>query len=297
VSGGAAGASAAAAETAPQPLGESLLGQAKLEFKFRRENTQVLTVFFADIAGSTERSTTAQMSSFLQLIKAFEDIVSSSLAANRGTIVKKYGDGILAVFKHPLNAVIAALAVQSRIAEYNAMRVEQEKFHVRIGLNTGPVIRKDNDIFGEVVNVASRMQSAATPGDVLLPQSTFEEVKDYVRCTELGRIQVKGIKEAMTAYSPQEVTVDLSRFQADGAPAKAGPEATGASLEKLKESFFVPTFGIPEEAAAKRSLAGFLREVFTEISRAVEDLASDYHEEYVFKEYLQRKWNDLLSKL
>jgi hypothetical protein len=211
--------------------------------------------------------------------------------------VKKMGDGILAVFKHPLNAVIASLAVQSEVTRYNAMRLEQEKFQVRIGLNTGPVIRKDNDVFGEVVNVASRMQSTAAAGEIQISQSTFDEVKDYVRCTELGRIQVKGIKDGIVAYSPQEVTVDLSRFRADGAAAKAGPEATGASMEKLKESLFVPTFHVPEEMAGKRPLAGFLRDVFTEISRAVEDLASDYREEYVFKEYLQRKWNDLLGKL
>ena len=193
-----------------------MLSQAKLEFKFRRENTQVLTVFFIDIAGYTERSSTVDMSSLMKLIKAFEEIVGTSIAEHRGSIVKKMGDGILAVFKHPLNATMAALEVQKKIGDYSSMRVEQEKFQARIGLNTGQVIRKDNDIFGEVVNVASRMQSAATPGDVLLTEATFQEIRDYVRCTELGKIQVKGIKEAITAYSPEEVTVDMAKLAESG---------------------------------------------------------------------------------
>jgi class 3 adenylate cyclase/HEAT repeat protein len=274
------------------PVG-STLGQAKLEFKFKRENTQVLTVFFIDIAGYTEKSSTIDMSSLLKLIKAFEDIVIGTISANRGTIVKKMGDGILAVFKHPLNATVAAMTVQQKIQEYGSMRVEQEKFQVRIGLNTGPVIRKDNDIFGEVVNVASRMQSAGSPGDVLLTESTFEEIRDYVRCTKLGGIMVKGIKEAITAYSPEEITVDLAKVQQAGETEQKGA-LRDSSLEKLKETIFVPNFQAP---AGKGEVAGLLKVTFGEISRAIEDIASDYHEEYVFKKYLQEKWNQIVEKL
>lgn len=271
----------------------SSLGQAKLEFKFKRENTQVLTVFFIDIAGYTEKSTTIDMSSLLKLIKAFEDIVIGTISANRGTIVKKMGDGILAVFKHPLNATVAAMSVQQKIHEYGAMRVEQEKFQVRIGLNTGPVIRKDNDIFGEVVNVASRMQSAGSPGDVLLTESTFEEIRDYVRCTKLGGIMVKGIKEAITAYSPEEITVDLAKLQEAGASTEKGA-LRESTLEKLKETIFVPNFQAPP---GKGEVAALLKATFGEISRAIEDIASDYHEEYVFKKYLQEKWNQIIERL
>jgi class 3 adenylate cyclase len=284
-----------AAPHAPQPQADSLLGQAKLEFVFKRENTQELTVFFIDIAGYTEKSTTIDMSSLLNLIKTFEDTVSSAIAVNRGSIVKKMGDGILAVFKHPLNAVIAAMAVQQKIAEHNSMRVEREKFRTRIGLNTGKVIRKDNDIFGEVVNVAARMQSAATPGDILLTQATFEDIKKFVRCTELGRIQVKGIKEAITAYSPEEVLVDLAKIGSEDAEASSRA-VSDDSMEKLKESIFSPDFKIPPGAADAGNLAEFIQGFFTDISRAIEELAMDYHEEFVFKKYLQRKWNEFLAK-
>ncbi|HEY9595603.1 MAG TPA: adenylate/guanylate cyclase domain-containing protein [Spirochaetia bacterium] len=287
----------AEAVAAALPQTESALDQAKLEFKFRRENTQVLTVFFIDIAGYTEKSSKIDMSSLLKLIKTFEDIVTAEIEANRGSIVKKMGDGILAVFKHPLNATVAALSIQQKIHDYSAVRVEQEKFQTRIGLNTGPVIRRENDIFGEVVNVASRMQSAATPGDVLLTEATFKEISDYVRCTELGRIQVKGIKEGVVAYSPEEVTVDLSKLKEAPGQASSAPGALrDSSLEKLKQSMFVPDFSIPPETGA-RETAGFFKSLFSDLTRAVEDIASDYHDEYEFKRYLQAKWNSLMGKL
>ncbi len=62
-------------------------------------------------------------------------------------------------------------------------------------------------------------------------------------------------------------------------------------------AYLVPDFESPVETAEKHPLAGFLQEIFADISRAVEDLATDYHVEYVFKEYLQRRWNDLMGKL
>jgi class 3 adenylate cyclase len=279
---------ASSREEAPPVETESALGQAKLEFKFRRESTQNLTVFFIDIAGYTEKSTTVPMSSLLKLIKAFEDIVTSSIDDCQGRIVKKMGDGILAYFKSPVGAVVAALTVQRKIQEYSAMRVEQEKFQARIGLNTGAVIRKGKDIFGEVVNVASRMQSAATPGDILLTEATYSEVKEYVRCTELGRIQVKGIKEAIPAYSPEELIAD---------PTKLMDSREEPGLQRLKESIFVPSFTIPADKAGSGTLPPLLKAVFSEISRAIEELAADYHDEYEFKKYLQEKWNALMDAL
>jgi class 3 adenylate cyclase len=288
----------AAPETQAVPETESILGQGKLEFKFKRENTQVLTVFFIDIYGSTEISSKVDASSYLRLIKAFEDIVTSTIAANRGTIVKKMGDGILAHFKLALNATVAALTVQQKIREYSAMRLEQEKFQARVGLNTGPVIKKDKDIFGETVNVAARMQSAATPGDVMLTEATFKEIRDYVRCTQLGRIEAKGIKDGVVAYKPEEIIVDIEKIMhtSTGDAAEKGA-LRDASLEKLKESMFVPNFQLPNDKSGSSEMPALLKGIFSEISRAVEDIADDYHDEYVFKKYLQEKWNRLMESL
>ena len=119
-----------------------------------------------------------------------------------------------------------------------------------------------------------------------------------MRCTELGKIQVKGIKDAITAYSPEEVTVDLSKLAETGAgPGKEKGGLRDSSLEKLKESIFNPTFTIPPDKGAAGEIPGLLKGIFSEISRAIEEIASDYHEEYAFKQYLQEKWNTLMRSL
>ncbi|HVO37943.1 MAG TPA: adenylate/guanylate cyclase domain-containing protein, partial [Spirochaetia bacterium] len=276
---------------------ESTFDQAKLQYKFRRENTQTLTVFFIDIAGYTEKSTAIDPSALMKLIRAFEEIVTTTITGSRGTVVKKMGDGILAVFKHPLNAVVAALAVQQKIHDYSAMRVEQEKFQARIGLNTGPVIRRDNDIFGEHVNIASRMQNKASSGEVILTEATYSEIRDYVRCTSLGKIEVKGIKDPVMAYTAKEVTVDLSRTAEEGEATMDDKKHHDASLQRLKEAMFVPRFQIPADKGERSALAGELKEVFSELSRLVEDFASDYHQDYDYKKFLQEKWNALVARL
>lgn len=282
-------------EPAAAPLApvESSLGQGKIEFKFKREHTQELTVLFVDIADSTEKSTRLDMSILIKIIKAFEEIVTSTIAANRGSIVKKMGDGILAVFKTPYTATIAALEIQKKIRDYSAVRVEQEKFEARVGLNTGPVIRRDNDIFGETVNVASRMQSVAGKGDVVLTQGTFEEVHEYVRCTSMGKVNAKGIKDPIMAYVAKEVTKNPSDILKNA----EGADARDASLEKLKESMFVPSFQAPPEKKEQAELVSQLESVFSDLTRFVEELAPDYRLEYDFKKYLQDRWNALLDNL
>jgi class 3 adenylate cyclase len=267
---------------------ESTLGQAKLEFKLRRESTQILTVFFIDIVDYTGKSTGLQPTDMMKVIKAFEDIVGAAIDEYQGRIVKKMGDGILAYFKSPVAAAVAALSVQKKLAEYSALKVGLEKIQARIGLNTGSVIRKGKDIFGPVVNVAARMQSKAGNGEIYMTDATYQKSHDYVRCTELGPIEVKGIESLITAYQAQELIAD---------PAKIVDDSAEPGLQRLKESIFVPNFKIPAGAAAENRIPSLLKDIFTEISRAIEELAADYQDEYEFKKYLQEKWNALMGNM
>ncbi len=293
VPGGPVQSQSAAATLVPTAPMETSLNQGKVEFKFKREHMKEMTVFFIDIAGYTEKSTTVDNSTLITIIRAFEEIVTTTVTGYFGAVVKKMGDGILAVFGSPVNAVKAALEVQRKIHEYSSMRVEQEKFQARIGLNTGKVIRRENDIFGEVVNVASRMQGVAQKGEVVLTQSTFEEIKDIVACDGGGKVQVKGIKDPIMAYYARGIKADLGRA-AQQAPGKEGRDA---SLQKLEESTFVPRFDAPAGLRDKGALVSQLKSVFSDLSKLLEDAAEDYHEAYAFKKFLQDRWNNLVKGL
>jgi class 3 adenylate cyclase len=277
------------ATAAPEATDSGMIGHAKMEFKFRRENAQVLTVLFTDVVGYTERSSRSDSTSLWKLIQAFEARTLPTIEALKGTLIKKMGDGLLAVFKSPLNAAIASLLIQKQIQEYNQKHLDNEKFNVRIGLNTGLVIRKGGDIYGDTVNVASRMETSASPGDILLTQATYDEIKDHIRCTRLGDLQLKGKAETITAYSAEEILVDISPFLAAGR--QGGPRQPAAA--DLKESMFEPDFRLPEAVPVEEKLARRLQGLFKDLARAVEDLAKDYHDEYELKQYLQNKWNEM----
>jgi class 3 adenylate cyclase len=284
------------AAPAPAPA-DNLLEHAKLEFKFRRENAQTLTVFFIDIVSYTEKTSQTDTSTIMKLIQAFEEITLPTIAKFRGNLVKKMGDGLLATFKHPLNASLVALTIQKKIHAHNQYKLENEKFNVRIGLNTGLVIQKNTDIYGDTVNVAARMETSANPGDILLTQSTYEGIKDYIRCTRLGDIQVKGKAEAITTYSAEEILMDLDQILSSRQDL-ASQEKTSSepgSLAGLRESVFSPEFSIPGQSSLDSNIFSSLKSLFQDMVTAAEDIAKDYHEEYVFKKYLQSKWNELLS--
>jgi class 3 adenylate cyclase len=275
----------------------------KLEYKLRREHTQVLTVFFIDMVGYTERSARSDMTNLVKLIKLFEENVIPSLERFRGQIVKKLGDGILAVFKHPASAAIAALEVQHKIKEYNRYAVDREKFQVRIGLDTGTVVWKDNDVFGDAVNTASRMETSAKPGETLITENVCSQINDFVTCESRGDITVKGKDNDIKVYTPVEVTHEVKAFLEIK---KANLESVvgdrdSASLDRLKEVFFSPQFHIPpgitRGVKEAMQLLNTMHTLFTDMAQAASEITHDYHEEYLFKQYLQDKWDATITDL
>jgi class 3 adenylate cyclase len=282
--------------------GEAFL-HPKLEYKTRQEHSQILTVFFIDMAGYTERSSRSDMSNLMKIIRNFEENVVPSVERFRGHVVKKLGDGILAVFKHPVSATVAALEIQQKICEYNRYSVEEEKFQVRIGLDTGTVVWKDNDIFGDVVNTASRMETSAEPGEILITENVRAQISDFVTCENRGDLTVKGKEGALPVYVPLDVSRAVrALLHIKKANAQAVAEdGSGAAVERLKEAFYVPRFRIPpgisETLRDPVHLVNLLHTLFSDLSEAASEISHDYHEEYLFKRYLQEKWDATITSL
>jgi len=275
----------------------SIIHHPKIEFKFKREHSQVLTVLFIDIAGYTERSIKSDMSSLMELLKIFEKIVNAGVQKFNGQIVKKLGDGMLCVFKNPISGVMAALGMQKEVDYHNKFSLEDEKFNVRIGLHTGNVIRREGDIFGEVVNIASRIQSSAGPGEILITNEMYQHVKELIICDYKDKMKLKGVEREIDAYIPVKPVKEAEEFlfleSVDKIP--LSDVLNNDTLQKLKESLFIPRFIFPKECTDAEKFR-LLQEMFSDMARACEQISTDYHEEYVFKKYLQDKWNELLTK-
>ncbi|WP_256368429.1 MULTISPECIES: adenylate/guanylate cyclase domain-containing protein [unclassified Ruegeria] len=119
-----------------------------------------------------------------------------------GRVVKTMGDGCLAEFPSPVEAARTALAVQEAMESRDTDRPVQERLHFRIGMHVGDVVVVDNDILGDAVNVAARLEALAPVGGICLSLSARDQIKGRidVEIIPLGAVSVKNIPEPIEAW-------------------------------------------------------------------------------------------------
>jgi class 3 adenylate cyclase len=161
-----------------------------------------MVILFADLKGSVdffqERGTLVARKWILNLYH----MLSSSIDAHGGTHVKNIGDAILAVFGDPHEAAKASLKMQSDLKEHNRTAQETDLYYLRIGMNMGTVLFEDRDVFGNSVNIASRVQALAPPEHIYITEHLYEAIKDSkdIRFRFIGHEQLKGVKEKTGIY-------------------------------------------------------------------------------------------------
>src|SRR5262249_8574386 len=123
-------------------------------------------------------------------------------AAHQGRIVKRAGDGLLVDFASAVEAVRCALAIQSGMADRNRAAPESSRIEFRIGINLGDVIIEGEDIYGDVVNVAARLESIAEPGAVFVSGAVRDSVRDKLEVVleDLGERPVKNIARPVRVF-------------------------------------------------------------------------------------------------
>lgn len=135
----------------------------------------------------------------LQLIRESERIVRPILSEHGGREVKTLGDGLLAEFGSALSATECAIEIQRAIHAYNGQG-GSIPIDLRIGVHVGDVEHRDGDIFGDAVNITSRIEGLAEPGGVCITGSVLEQVQNKLPypCQELGRVSLKNIVRPVT---------------------------------------------------------------------------------------------------
>jgi adenylate cyclase len=161
--------------------------------QFRRP----ITVLFADIAGSTAYFEKFGDIPGLAMVHKFNHLVRNAVEEFAGRVIKNIGDGIMATFEDTGQSVQASIETQRRLKQVNASNELEHRFAVRIGLHHGiGIVRSDSDVFGDVVNVASRIQSLAQPGPILVSDTVREKIADgSFQFRALGFFQLKGKSE------------------------------------------------------------------------------------------------------
>ena len=153
-------------------------------------------VGYSRLMGADEAGTLAR----LQALRA--EAVDPAIAEHNGRMVKLMGDGALVEFGSVVDAVACAVAVQNAVAEAGGELSADQRIVFRIGVNLGDVIVEGDDIYGDGVNVASRLQEIAEPGGVCISGSVFEQIKGKLDAAfdDMGAQDVKNIAEPVRAY-------------------------------------------------------------------------------------------------
>ncbi len=197
-----------------------LLDMARLDPEYLKELDrlrQPVVVLFSDIHGSTAYFEEHGDAAGLLMVHSCNGTVRRSVEKHQGRVIKSIGDGMMATFADPIASVQAAIEIQKILGEVNDLRPKPERVGVRIGIHYGAGILRANDVFGDVVNMASRVESAAAPGQIVISDALFKEVREAHFITrELGRFKLKGKTNDHSLY---EVI-----WNQPSAPASKAPE-------------------------------------------------------------------------
>ncbi|HSP83119.1 MAG TPA: adenylate/guanylate cyclase domain-containing protein [Gillisia sp.] len=190
----------------------NFMGKREVESSlFENENLEA-TVAFIDIIEFTKISETQPPDVVVNLLNEYFDIMVKEIINQNGIIDKFMGDCIMAVFKgdfHLDRAVDACLAIRNKLQELPE-REEGFKPQLSIGINSGEMIsgnigsstlrRLDYTVIGDVVNVAARLQGAATIDQILISETNYHLIKESFNCREVGTITMKNKKDPIKAY-------------------------------------------------------------------------------------------------
>ena len=237
---------------------------------------KLVTVFFADVANFTSMSEKIDPEEVHQIMDGCFRILMDEIHRYEGTINQFTGDGIMALFGAPIahedhaqRACHAALSIQKSIQAYGD-KIKSEmgfEFKLRIGLNSGPVIvgsigddlRLDYTAVGDTTNLASRMESHAKPGSILVSEITYKLTRDFFQFEAVGEMSVKGKEKSQKAFQlikPSTIKTRIGASVAKGLIRFVGREDSMSALNDIYErvhSGFGQVVGVVGEAGVGKS--------------------------------------------
>lgn len=192
----------------------NFMGSREFESSLMENETIEAAVVFIDICSFTSISENEAPDKVVKLLNSYFDVMVKEIIAQGGFIDKFIGDAIMAVFRgnyHLDRAIEASLAVRKQIEnlpeKQNGIAFQPK---VSIGIHQGEMIsgnigsatlkRLDYTVIGDVVNTAQRLQSMASPGQILIEESAYEKVKEFFSCRKIGALTVKNKNHSLMAY-------------------------------------------------------------------------------------------------
>ena len=163
---------------------------------------RLAAILAADVVGYSRLMEEDEAGTILALKAHRSDLIDPTISDHNGRIIKEMGDGLLVEFASVVDAVACAVAVQNGMAGRAACEPDGRQFRLRIGVNLGDVIVEKDDLHGDGVNVAARLEALAEPGGVCISRAARDQVRDKmdIAFEDLGEIEVKNIRRPVRAF-------------------------------------------------------------------------------------------------
>jgi TolB-like protein/class 3 adenylate cyclase/Tfp pilus assembly protein PilF len=225
-----------------------------------RVQRRLAAILAADVVGYSRLIEADEEGTRARLRSLHADLIDPQIADDSGRIVKTTGDGILVEFPSAVAAVRNALAIQSAIAGRNSDMPEDRRIRFRVGINVGDVIVEGDDIHGDGVNVAARLEGLCEPGEVFVSGTVFDQAAGKLSSIfdDLGEQRVKNISKPLRIY---RVRNEGPKEAERGRRAKSSAEPEKPSIAVLP---FVNMSGDPDQ---EYFADGMVDEIITSLSR------------------------------
>jgi len=175
-------------------------------------STKHLSIMLTDMKGFTTRASTQSRQQLQHLLELQDELIKPAIKHFDGTIVKTIGDAFLVTFESPTDAVLCGMKIQENIINHNARATSSDQMEVRIAINSGEVNLKDGDVFGEPVNITSRIEGIAEPNEVYFTEAIYLTMnKNEIPTAEVGYRKLKGIPEEIKVYKVVSEQTNLIR--------------------------------------------------------------------------------------
>jgi TolB-like protein len=220
------------------------------------ETRKIAAILAADVVGYSRLAGIDEDGILARLRALRSDLIDPTVAAHRGRVVKRTGDGVIVEFRSVVDAVRCAIEVQTAMVDRNAGVPQDRRIVFRIGIHLGDVVEEaDGDLMGDGVNIAARLEGIAQPGAICLSEDAYRQVKARLDLgvVDLGPTQLKNIAEPIRVYALKV-----------GVAAEAKP---GLALPDKPSIAVLPFQNMSGDAEQEYFVDGMVEDIITGLSR------------------------------